>query len=544
VARQLQSLSFVMKVRKLANGSRSGWVALTGLVSTMGLAAPAWASTTVLDEVVARSSAEGLRIELRADGPLAADAVSVKADDGVVYFVVRGVRVHADRRSWNTDLGLVKAHRHRNEVELVVPTGGIACASQASFDVSQTGLVASLTCSPGAGSGEGRHAARAARREAAKALDAEPAREPAPRPVLHARDEDTSRSKATPPATEPEELAQVAALVALPAEPGSERPQTVAPTPQGASASPVAKTLPAPPVVNALPAPSAPAKTLPAPSAPGAKALPAASAPVANAWPAPTAPSAKPVAQAPSLAAASAPETTSSSASVAGAPEHQSPTPWPAFLIVGATLAGVGIWWKKRQGTGLPRRIQIRETASLGPKRSLVVAEIDGERVILAASEAGITLLQAPVAAEVPSPLAALAFSPAPAVAPASPAPLPVAPTVAQAAPQAASDPTILAAATALFSSPAKAPVARDVVTVAPLPEPELEGAATGLARLRALAGGLAAKPVDRTPAPKAAKQTLSDDLDDDWFDEVLDESVEDQELRAKLAAGAGSWAK
>jgi flagellar biogenesis protein FliO len=65
------------------------------------------------------------------------------------------------------------------------------------------------------------------------------------------------------------------------------------------------------------------------------------------------------------------------------------------FVIVGALsamgIAGYLLWRRRRdQQFGM---IRILETASLGPKRALIVAEIDGEKMILGTSEAGISVL-------------------------------------------------------------------------------------------------------------------------------------------------------
>jgi hypothetical protein len=49
---------------------------------------------------------------------------------------------------------------------------------------------------------------------------------------------------------------------------------------------------------------------------------------------------------------------------------------------------------RRRKGAAVDRHIQIVETASLGPKRTLVMARIGGETLLLGTSEAGITLLK------------------------------------------------------------------------------------------------------------------------------------------------------
>ena len=61
-------------------------------------------------------------------------------------------------------------------------------------------------------------------------------------------------------------------------------------------------------------------------------------------------------------------------------------------LLLGA-LGIVGLRFaKKRRGMG--RHVQILETTQLGPKRSLIVAKVGGETLLLGSSEAGIALIQ------------------------------------------------------------------------------------------------------------------------------------------------------
>ena len=57
-------------------------------------------------------------------------------------------------------------------------------------------------------------------------------------------------------------------------------------------------------------------------------------------------------------------------------------------------LAGAAFYFSRRRAAGNRRHIQILETASLGPKRALVVARVGDATMILGTSEAGITLLQ------------------------------------------------------------------------------------------------------------------------------------------------------
>jgi flagellar biogenesis protein FliO len=76
----------------------------------------------------------------------------------------------------------------------------------------------------------------------------------------------------------------------------------------------------------------------------------------------------------------------------------------PAAALAALALAAV---FFARRRTKLSHLVQVLETASLGPKRSLIVAQHNGQRLLLGASEAGITLLltsPAPVEAAEPTP--------------------------------------------------------------------------------------------------------------------------------------------
>jgi hypothetical protein len=52
--------------------------------------------------------------------------------------------------------------------------------------------------------------------------------------------------------------------------------------------------------------------------------------------------------------------------------------------------------WAARRRTGRERMIRILESASIGPRRSLVVARVGGRTMVLGVSEAGVALLDSP----------------------------------------------------------------------------------------------------------------------------------------------------
>jgi flagellar biogenesis protein FliO len=67
------------------------------------------------------------------------------------------------------------------------------------------------------------------------------------------------------------------------------------------------------------------------------------------------------------------------------------------LATVSGTVAAFGLW--KRRRAPLVRRIRVLETASLGAKRALILAEVNGVMMVIGASEAGIALLAAPTPA-------------------------------------------------------------------------------------------------------------------------------------------------
>ena len=58
-----------------------------------------------------------------------------------------------------------------------------------------------------------------------------------------------------------------------------------------------------------------------------------------------------------------------------------------------AALAGIALFVSRRRPRPGQRRVEILETASLGPKRQLVLARMGGQLLLLGSSEAGVSLL-------------------------------------------------------------------------------------------------------------------------------------------------------
>jgi len=94
---------------------------------------------------------------------------------------------------------------------------------------------------------------------------------------------------------------------------------------------------------------------------------------------------AKEIANAPDKGAASEAPTTVSLWGVAGK------TLLPILLLAGVAFAALKLSRRRRQ---LGRHVRILETTTLGPRRSLIVAKVGNETLLLGASEAGISLIQ------------------------------------------------------------------------------------------------------------------------------------------------------
>ncbi len=116
-------------------------------------------------------------------------------------------------------------------------------------------------------------------------------------------------------------------------------------------------------------------------AAPMAKVVTKDSAPAQAAAPAQAVAPAQAAAPAPSAAA----ESSASSWRVVVVPVG-------ALILLGVVSLFLG---KRRKANG--RLVTILETASLGPKRALIVARVNGETLVLGSSEAGITLLRSRV---------------------------------------------------------------------------------------------------------------------------------------------------
>ncbi len=200
------------------------------------------------------------------------------------------------------------------------------------------------------------------------------------------------------------------------------------------------------------------------------------------------------------------------------------------FLGGGAllALAGAAFYFSRRRAAGRERHIQILETASLGPKRALVVARVGDATMILGSSEAGITLLQSVPDRDVSRQsgggisVPELSFAPslaAPAPAPTTPSPPKIIVEEARSSGPIAVVP--IAGTNNTWSIDANGlPAVDDEITGPPLDT-----------RVEAQDGLLSRLFKRGAPANDHAR-------DQPRFEDILEDSFEDQELRRKLALG------
>jgi hypothetical protein len=438
--------------------------------SLLFLPAGLLAAQITITEVSAERDGGRIAINVKSDAMIDPEATSAKLGDGLLYLFVYDAHVHENNRAWQNDVAEgadeIRAHRHKQKVELAIPLGDTACQGPVELEKAAGGLRALVACE----GGPRPSAARASRPASASAR----------------------------PDTRPESRVTV-----LPASPSPTAIKADAALKAKLSLDPEPATKPASPAPLASPV-SKPAKSAPSSSS---SASSSATSPTPTPTATPASPSHDPLAL---------PATASGSG-----------TPGGVVLGGGAllALAAAAFYFSRRRGAGRQRHIQILETASLGPKRALVVARVGDATMILGSSEAGITLLQSVPDADVSRrgggmPVPELSFAPAPAaVAPPSDVTAPK--IVVEEPPMGAPVAVIPIAGTNNTWSLDKygLPAIEEETIAAPVAEVTPVGQAGLLSRLFKRG-----TPANDSPAPR--------------FEDILEDSFEDQELRRKLALG------
>lgn len=513
------------------------------------------ATQITISEVSAEREGGRVAITIKGDAMIDPEAASATLGEGRLYLYVQDARVREANRSWDNDVAEgadeIRAHRHRLKVELAIPLGDGACQGPVEFEKSPVGLRALVACDGGPRPSAGRVKESAAVKPAPRADAAARAASPA---ALSASEAAALKAKlALDPvpgeAAQKDLPAQAAALETVAAKMAAKPAATPAPV---VAAKPTAPALAAGTAGEPKLAVSPPAKAAAmAPVGVGvgvglgvidpkvAPLVPAAPRSLTlTPTPTPTAAQAQAQAQAPTVTQASGGGV---GVVLAGF----------AFLAV----AGAAFFFSRRRRT-TTRHIEILETASLGPKRSLVVARIGGARMILGTSEAGITLLQTLPEADQQKleTLAARIVESMPAVEDAAwdamvtatltpPTGVPAVPASLPALAMVAAPSPVLMIPPAIVVPPAPAPVPTSKGMPAQLGldstmKIEVEEAPNPLSSISLDPGDPRSIGQAGLLARLFRKGTPANDALLPRFEDVLEDSFEDQELRRKLSLG------
>ena len=387
-------------------------------------------------------------IDIATSEPVPVRAARPMTGHSLLYVFVDGTT--PEREVFDNGDHPIAARTRTRYTKLEIPLDpGLRCREPASVSTTESGLRVQFSCGSIAGAAVN-----------ADAPDRLPAgRRQAPKPAAHTASQELLAAALALPAgtafaakTETEEDEPQAT------KPAAEPKPSVEPTTLPVqTAKPAVLTVPAP-----APAPAEAAKPVRQEAKPVAPA-PATAAPAAGLTPAASIPAPARSPAAPMVAVAGASHAGSSLV---------------LAVVVLAALGGGALMLTRRRSRrqGL---IQILETAAIGPKRTLLVARVNGQTMVLGASEAGITLLGS-LEGKIEAPVAAV-----------------------------------------MGNLPAVKEQAEDSEPVVTIDVPsESEGEMGVLSRL-----------FGRRPKDTSARDAAA-------FRELLDESYEDQELRNKLAQG------
>jgi flagellar biogenesis protein FliO len=385
-------------------------------------------------------------IEVATSEPIPARAARPMTGESLLYIFVDGTT--PERASFeNGDRPIVARTRSRY-TKLEVPLEpGVHCREPAAVETLPSGLRVQFSCDSNAvaavtaqgrksPTAEGRRIDKPASHTASQELLQAALALPAEMPFAAKTEPEEDENRAALAGDQPNERLAATALPALEGKPAA--PAATAPVLAG-TAQPLGHDAQAPGIAPLTTEPAAAATAAPSPLAPAHSA----SAPVA---------------------------------AVAGGGRSGS---WSVLAVVMLVGVAGGVLALTRRRTRRQGMIQILETAAIGPKRTLLVARVNGRTMVLGASEAGIALL-ASLEGTVEIPVAAVMGN--------------------------------LPAVREYSDEPAPALAAEAA------PEPEGE-----MGVLRRL---FSPRPKDSSARDAAA------------FRELLDESYEDQELRSKLAQG------
>src|SRR5664279_1359865 len=103
-----------------------------------------WATQITISEVSAEREGGRVAITVKGDAMIDPEAASAKLGDGRLYLYVHDARVREANRSWDNGVGEdaeeIRAHRHKQKVELSIPLGDGGCQGPVEFEKTPVGL--------------------------------------------------------------------------------------------------------------------------------------------------------------------------------------------------------------------------------------------------------------------------------------------------------------------------------------------------------------------------------------------------------------------
>jgi len=328
-------------------------------------------AAVLINDVRTQSTDGALTIDVATSEPVSrADVRGVSGGPRRLYVYVQGAQ--ASRSSFGSGSESVFVHPRARYTKLEIPTDG-RCAEPMSVEATAAGIRVRAAC-PNAGMPAGALAP------------------PVRRPGKDHAEDPSPDAPVKAMARTPAQSDSLRAALALPPEVtgGDKEADGASAEDVGRGAAPVDKLVKSAALGTD---PSAVAKTADNTVSNGGKAA-------APSKPAALAPTTQP--DAPMAALASTDSSGPSSAGSPGSSGGESKSSSNTFstilavlLLVGLGVAATVLARRRAKGT---RMIRIVETASIGPRRSLVVATIGGRTMVLGVSEAGVALLDAQAA--------------------------------------------------------------------------------------------------------------------------------------------------
>ena len=99
--------------------------------SLLFLPASLLAAQITISEVSAEREGGRVAITVKGDAMIDPEATSAKLGEGRLYLFVYDARVHENNRAWKNDVAEdaeeIRAHRHKQKVELAIPLGDGGC---------------------------------------------------------------------------------------------------------------------------------------------------------------------------------------------------------------------------------------------------------------------------------------------------------------------------------------------------------------------------------------------------------------------------------